>query len=196
MQGIIEPLKSRFHTIIDIEPDADQYVNYLIQNDADPRVCAFLRTHPQEVHQMPKELKHFDPWPNYRTWEGVNRWLATGKDGEYNLAALQGTIGKATAGQFHTFLKLTEKCPDVNKIVKDPDKVPVPDDMGLKHAVTIALLKKANVKNLKNCLSYVARMDRRFEVAFMKDLVEVNKNVTQTDLFVDWVTKNKDIFNA
>jgi hypothetical protein len=191
--GLLEPLKTRFDTIYEIEPSAEDLIAHFIATKKSVKVCAFLRTHPQECHRMPKgtALRSMEPWPNYRTWTSVDKWLSCG---ESEIDTLAGCVGKATAAQFQAFLELTEKCPDPKEILANPQAVDIPEELGIRHAASIALTHHVTITNWGNALTWLERMDRRFLVSFVVDLVEAQPKFANTSEFRSFAIKNQDIF--
>jgi hypothetical protein len=43
VSGILEPVKSRFTTIIEMEPDVDDWTNWATSNNIRPEIIAFIR---------------------------------------------------------------------------------------------------------------------------------------------------------
>src|SRR5262245_56109774 len=61
VQGLIEPLKQRFHTIVNVETSVDDVLTYGIANGWHPGTLAFLRNCPEALHDWkPSKDMHHD----------------------------------------------------------------------------------------------------------------------------------------
>lgn len=113
--GLLEPVKSRFATIVNLEPHLDSWVEWAIDNNVDPSIIGFLRFKPDMIHQFkPSTAMENQPCP--RTWYFVHRLLSVGiTDRE----ALAGAVGEGAATTFLAFRKVAGSLPSIDVVLED-----------------------------------------------------------------------------
>lgn len=156
VQGLIEPLKTRWHTIVTIETHVDDVVGYGLANDWPAWLCAYLRNSPAALHDWkPSKSMHVDgACP--RGWEYVALW---DNDGIDDLEVWSGCVGKGRASEASAFKRLQADLPDLNECLARPDSAPVPENPSAKYLVSMALASKMNGKTFEAAIRYLARLD-------------------------------------
>jgi hypothetical protein len=192
VSGMIEPVKSRFDSIVHLEVSLDDWCDWALRNDQPAELIAFLRNRPELLHAFTptKELVN-SPCP--RTWASIGRRLARGVN-DFDLYA--GAVGKGPAREFTAFLELITEAPSVDAILADPDGQPVPEKPALRYLVATALGQRAEKQNIERAFRYLQRMQQQFRVLAMRDAIRRDKMLANTKTFVAWVSsaEGKQIF--
>lgn len=189
--GLLEPIKSRFHTILKMEVGLDDWCEWALDHDMPAELIAFIRFRQELLHKFTatRELTN-SPCP--RNWHSVGKWLNTGLK---NLEVFQGCVGEGAAAEFYAFLDLCAKLPAIDAILMDPDGEKVPDQPSAMFAVVCALAKKATAGNFDRVVRYIKRMPKEFEVCCVRDAVRLTKAITTCKPFIEWGIKNKGILS-
>lgn len=185
VSGLIEPVKSRWDSIIKLDPSADDWIEWAYLNQIPAEIIAFIKINPKSLHDFTPTME-IKNQPSPRTWASLGRRLARGVR---NIEIIEGTIGKGTAAEFMAFLKMTEKCPSVHDIIKKPDTENIPDEPSLRYLVCSNLAKIADSKNIKNIMKYLYRMDQPMRFFTMKSMTLTNEKIIQTSEFIEWIAK-------
>lgn len=186
--GLIEPVKSRWDTIVELEPSIDDWTTWALDSGLVPELVAFIRFRPALLSAF-KPTKELTNSPCPRTWASVGKWLA---DGVKDLEVLSGCVGEGAAAELIAFLQLAAELPSLDAILLDPDGTMVPTKPAQLYAVTAGLARKANKGNADRVFRYLARLPKEFEVYGVRDAVRSDKTVTQCRAFVEWSVKNAD----
>jgi hypothetical protein len=184
--GIIEPVKSRWDSIINVENDIDGWTNWAIAHDMPAMLIAFLRTRPELLHQF-EPTRELVNGPCPRTWEAFGRWI---NDDLRAFDVLAGAVGKGPATEYLAFEKLASTV-SLDAILLDPDNEAVPEDPSLRYAVVTGLARKASRANMERIMRYLTRLPQAFRVLGIKDARRWNQQITQTTAFTTWAASDE-----
>lgn len=182
--GILEPVKSRWDTIIHVETHIDDWCQWAVKNNMPIVLVAFLRTRPELLDKF-EPTRELVNTPCPRTWAKLGQWV---NDGISDYEVLAGCVGKGPATEFLAFVKLATKAPSLDAIILNPDTAPLPDadEPSLKYLVATGLSRKATKGNFERITKYLYRMEQPFRVMCMKDTVARDSDLTKTPAFVSW----------
>lgn len=169
VQGLIEPLKTRWHTIVPIEPSLDDLVRYGLAKGWPADLLAYLRNSPDAMHDWKpcKDMKIDGACP--RGWEYVAEWINLGVDDPEVIA---GCVGKGRAAEYLAFRGLINELPDVDAVLVDPEGSPVPDNPSAQWLVTMALAGKLNGGTFGQAVKYLGRLKQMFRAFGIRDAVK------------------------
>lgn len=189
--GILEPVKSRFITIVELTPHLDDWCNWANDHDTDPMIVAFMRFQPDKLcnFQASADLTN-SPVP--RTWNHANKLLKMNLPNNVQNAALAGAVGEGAAVEFLAFLKICQQLPSIDQILKDPKSVKVPTEPAILYALAGALANRATDKNFPQVAEYINIMcddgKGEFGVLTLRDAMRRHPEVTQTAAFIKLAT--------
>ena len=194
VQGILEPLKDRFATVVELISSLDDWVEWAIQNDVRTEVIAYVR-------MCPGVLDDFEPSADLkrsatpRGLEGVSNLLKANLPQRLQYKSFAGAIGEPRAAEFVGFLRIYEQLPDLNQILDGKQDVDLPKDASARYAICQALAARATNKNFENIITYVDRMQPEFSVLTVRDAISYkgHEKLAQSEAFIKWVTNHKDI---
>ncbi len=191
VSGLLEPVKSRWHTIVHLDVSVDDWCEWAIKNDLPSELIAFIRFRPALLNDF-KPTRELKNSPSPRTVTEVGRWLQCGVK-DYDV--IMGCAGEGFATEFISFLKLYLDLPSLDSILLDPLNAPVPHNPAGCYAMISGLARKATPQNFERVTRYIARLEKEFEVCCVRDVVQINKDVCATPAFVSWATKNAGVLS-
>ncbi len=187
VSGLLEPVKSRFITIVSVDPDLDDWCAWAIRTNQPPELIAFLRFRPELLHQFTPTLDLVNS-PNPRTWESAGKILRLNLPRNIELAALVGTVGEAAAGQVTAFLRTWRELPSLDGILADPSRADIPTEPSALYAVAVGLAFRANANNFGRIGTYADRLlksDRgEFAALMVRDSTRRDKKIFQTPAYI------------
>lgn len=192
VSGILEPVKSRFKAIINVEIDNEDWYSWAIANDQPPENIAFNRFRPEFLSAW-KPTPEIKNGPCPRTIANVGCILKAGypEEAEYELIA--GAAGEAYATEMMAFLKVFRSLPDMDLLIKDPLNAPVPTDPAAMIATCSALARKCNKKSAPAIIAYAMRLRPEYSVMLLLDAIKVDP-VVQTSVGYDqWIKKYSNV---
>lgn len=164
VQGLIEPLKTRWHSIVHLQTDLDDVVAYGLAKNWPSDLLAFLRNAPDALHDWKPSKSMSVDGATPRGWEYAAEWVNMGVDDPEVLA---GCVGRGRATQYVAFRELIGELPDIDSVLMDPGGAPVPENPSAKFLVSMAVAARINASNFGACVKYLNRlpaMNRAFSI--------------------------------
>ncbi len=191
VSGILEPVKSRFTTIVELEPNLDEWCQWAINNSIAPEMVAFLRFRSDLLCKFTASADLVN-CPVPRTWTNASRVLDLNLPNAIQAAAVAGAVGEGAATEFLAFLKLYRELPNVDQILIDPNSVEIPTAPNVLYALAGALAHKTTDTNFSRVAQFVERMvaaDKgEFAVLTVRDAINRHPTIVHTQAFVKLAT--------
>ena len=164
VQGLLEPVKSRFASIVSLETDLDDWCEWACEEDPKtgesrmpPELIAFLRFRQDYLHQFnPTQDLTNSPCP--RTWANAGSLIRLNLPNEVEYHAYAGAVGEPAAAELTGFLRIYRQMPSLEAILADPDKAAIPSDPAVLYAISVGLAAKSNPNNFGRVTKYAQRL--------------------------------------
>jgi hypothetical protein len=200
VSGVLEPVKSRFVTIIELETDLDDWCEWAAKNGMPSELQAFIRYRPNFLDAWeatadmtnsptPRTIAHVGHVMNLETLPDAARWQV-----------IKGSAGEGLANELVGFLEVYETLPDLDLALQNPDAVEIPslEGKGLAtlYAFTIGIADRvAKDKSLaNNFITLLDRMTPEFGVMGAKTATQMNEGLVHTKAFGGFLLNNQDLF--
>ncbi len=190
--GILEPVKSRFATIVELQTDVEQWCSWAINNGMPVELVAFIRFRPTLLMDTEKPTNDIVNRPCPRTVAFVGKLLNVGIR---SLEALAGAAGQGFATEFIGFLTMWEMLPSIDGILLDPASADVPSEPAALYAIATALAKMATKQNARKIITYADRMPREFSVLTIRDMLKHCPTAANNQAFIKWAAANEDLLS-
>jgi len=201
VSGILEPVKSRFATIVELEVNVEDWCDWYLDTNGSPEVLAFIRNiRPSLLHDFhPTADLSNSPCP--RGWASVGSFINAGLSKDIELAAVSGCVGKGAASEFIGYLRVWREFPPLDAIIADPmaesykrdgvriAAIPPPNNPSARYALVAGLATKATVQTLPNILKYTERLLKEaeageFAALLLRDMHRRDQTLVATN---DWL---------
>ena len=192
VMGILEPVKSRFAAIVELEVEVEDWVQWAYANKMPSELIAFIRFRPNLLHDFKPTADIVNtPCPRTVAYVGnmMNSGIPTGLDYEM----ISGAAGEGFAAEFIGFQNVYKDLPDIPQLLLHPDQAAVATEPSMLFAVCGALVNKADRKNFKSILRYGDRMPAEFQVLLVKDCLQRDKSLSNTKEFSAWAVDHADL---
>lgn len=192
VHSILEPVKSRWSTIVSLEPDLDDWCSWALgPGDMPAELIGFIRFRPELLSKF-EPTRELTNSPSPRTVAECGRWL---KDWGPNLPnyaheVLAGAAGAGFAAELLGFLKIYQQLPNIDQILMDPSRAPVPTEPAALYAVVAALTRRFTKTSAHSCFTYAARLPKEHEMLLVKDAQRVNPDLRTAREFTQWAIKH------
>ena len=180
--------------LITLRPDLDDWTNWAINNEIDPRVIAFLRFRPGLLSDF--DAPTWDSASGFaspRSWEFASRVMASEPPATIRLALLNGLLGQGAATEFSAFLNVFSKVPSIDAILADPERAAVPRKPDEVYAVAAGLAVRLSKDNIDRGILYMERLSKDFQVFIMRLAGRRDSAIIQSASGLKWFAANKDI---
>lgn len=187
--SILEPVKSRWHTIVELHADQIEWVRWAQKADIREEIIAFVMFRGMEVLSNFKATRDLTNSPSPRTVAAAAKLYGAGL---YTMPILAGACGEGWASEFLGFIKVYKTLPDPEECIKNPKTAPVPsaEDAATLFALTVALSLRATKPNLGNITEYLKRLPKEYEVFSIKDALTRATDLQNTAAFTNWAVNN------
>jgi hypothetical protein len=187
--GILEPVKSRFHTIVELESSLDSWCGWALKRvpGIPFELIAYLRTNPKALNEF-APTKELTNTPCERNWEHFADWLNDGLSLKKDFEVFAGCVGKGRATEYSAFEDLAKNAPSIDAILMNPDTEPVPDDShpAIRYLVATGLAARAKKQNMGKVMRYLNRMPQPFRVLCIRDAHARDRDIAKTAEVVAW----------
>jgi len=194
VSGILEPVKSRFVSIVELEPDIEDWAEWAASNSLPAELIAFVRFRPNLLHDFAPSVDITNS-PCPRTVHNVGRLMAMALPESLEFEAYSGAAGEGFAAELMGFLKIYRQLPDPNLILMDPDGASVPHDVATLYAVCGALARLAKPDNMDAVITYANRLPDEFSVLLITDAEKQNPAIVNTRAYAMWASSHHAAIN-
>ena len=219
VSGILETVKSRM-TIIQFETSYDDWRAWAICNKVPPLLIAFHKFLPNLLFPTFKPTLDMTNSPCPRTVTQIGTWINNGaidvnrisdisiaaqkksstkainealKGSEFEIIA--GCCGEGYAIEFLSYARVHRDLPDINKILKYPNKASVPPDNrpDILFALISTLVSRTTEENIDNIYHYMNRLPTEFATLYTSDIARISDEFCASDGFAKYVAENGDM---
>ena len=183
------PLRNRF-VHLEFEVDMQEWSEWAIQAGVRPEVIAFLRFRSELLNAFDRDANAF---PSPRSWEFVSRILDSAPDPGVEHELFAGAVGSGAATEFSAFLRMFRELPNIDAILVNPHKEPVPENAAAQYAVASALAHRASDTNLDRICVYLDRMPTEFSVLCVRDASLREPAIRHTAAYTKWAIQNHHV---
>ncbi len=157
---VLSHLRDR-ETVLNLEPNLDDWCTYALQNGVRSEVVAFVRYRPNALHD-------FDPARDINSSprslvKGVSEVLGLVPE-EAELECIAGAIGEGNAAEFLGFMRIYRDLDTPAEIFAKPDTARVPKDPATLYALAGALAYAVTKDTAKAYCTFITRMPPEFNV--------------------------------
>lgn len=191
VSGVLEPVKSRFASIVELEPVLDDWCSWALNNDLPAELVAFIRLRPELLCNF-EASSDLTQSPVPRTWAHAAKLLELNLPKDVRFQALAGAVGAGAASEFTAFLDLHRKLPSIDAILLDPENAVIPEEPDLRYAVVTGLGTKASPETFGRIAIYAQRLYEHghgeFAAMLLKDSRRRDESILNTPEFVKLIS--------
>lgn len=167
------------------------------QENFDRRVISFLNYKPQLLFGYVPGTDEV-AFPTPRSWSAVGK-LTNNRDAMKIMPLIEANIGTSSALEFLTFLKVYDKLPSVEDIIKGKD-VEAPTEPDVIYAISGSLVghmsEVDDIDAIENMTKYILKMQIEFQAATFTEISNSTKlfmKLYKAPSFKEWVDKNEKL---
>ncbi len=189
------------------KPDADEWIEWGVDNGIEPEVMAWVKEYPhclssyaddpegsvdnpyifnprkqQAAFVTPRSLAHASHIVKQRPMlsDGVM------------ISALSGTIGESAARDMQAFLSVADALPPFKAIIEKPDTTQVPDSPIACVILSLGAVTRMTSDNVDAWMTYLARLPREVQFMFAQNAMRSRSAsvVVKSKAFTNWAREN------
>ena len=193
------------------KPDADEWVDWAINNEIDPTIIAWVKQCPHALASYTDASQKDNPYifnpvkagqAAVVTPRSLEKASHISKQREslgdsLTLSLLAGTVGESAARDMQAFFTVADTLPSWSAIIDSPTTAILPNDTIAKCMLVFSAISRVEKDTLSQWMAYVQRMDEEWQALFatsvMKSSTKQQFCVTNKQ-FVDWAVSHQWIF--
>jgi hypothetical protein len=157
VSGILEPVKSRFATLVELAADLNDWCAWAVGADIAPEVVAFLRFRPELLSDF-KPTADLTNSPSPRTWHQVSKLLSLGLPPDLQVPAIQGAVGEGAGTEFVAFLRIWADMVNPDLVLTAPDTAAIPTEPSALYAISTAVAMRVQKDSMTRYCRYLERL--------------------------------------
>lgn len=187
VSGVLEPVKSRFKTIVELRVDLNEWVKWAIVSGIEPQIIAYLRLRPEHLSDF-KPTSDLVNSPSPRTWHGLSDLIKLGLPKTMKLPVYAGAIGEPTAVEFASFENVWQSMVSPDVVLSNPKAAPIPSEPSALYALATALAMRVQKESMPRYVTYIDRLigdgKAEFAAVSMQTAVTRDKELANTGAYI------------
>jgi hypothetical protein len=189
VNGVLEPVKSRFDTIVELEPNAEDWIKWAHKKKMPLELISYIQWRPHMIGDF-EPTRDLTNSSVARTVANVGKHMLDKVPKEVQFETFKGAAGKKMALEFTGFLKMWKELPSFKEIIASPSSAKLPPEVSGKFAVMGMIVDNITADNMGKCLEYLGRLGNEVTTAAMQ-LVSVKKpEALANEAYVNWCVKH------
>jgi hypothetical protein len=192
VSGILEPVKSRFASIVELKADLDELCIWAMTNQKaskliSPVMVAYWRNNPDSICAF-KPTADMTNSPTPRTWFNAARIESLKLPSSIEHEAMAGSVGEAEAGNYLAYRAIAASLVSIDTILVDPANAPLPTKPSEAFIVSMALAYRANAQIISRIGVYCTRLAQanmgEFAALTVRDSIRRTPSLANTSEYV------------
>ena len=191
------------------KPDADEWMEWALNNDVAPEVIAWVREFPHALESYTNAGQEENPYiynprkmqtafVSPRSLERVSNIIKKRKeiDSDSLICAMSGAIGEAASRDMQAYIDYSDQLPEWETIISSPKTAPVPETAGASAIIVFGAITRMTKDAIDNFMVYLERFEAEWQACFA---INIAKNPQKQAIafsstkFTEWVAKNEDL---
>lgn len=183
------------------KPDADQWLNWAMDNDVSPEICAWVKNYPHALASYVDENQADNPYiynPRKSQSSFVTpRSLAKASHFIQNRSALgdgvvstclAGCVGQSAALDMMAYIHVADKLTAWEVVIEKPEAAPVSTDQIANMIMAYGAVTRVTKETIDPFMKYLDRLPSEIQIMFLSALIKSSK--------AGWAVLNKSVTTA
>lgn len=184
------PMRNRLITI-QVEASPESWCQWAQQHGVHPHVVGFIRWRPELL--VAKEVPEDGAFPSPRTWEMVSGLLDLPFSADQESELVAGIVGRGACLEFMAYLKQARALPQLEELLRNPDKAPIPKGKDTLYALTTAMAYYTRQHQV-SCMSFAKRLPAEFVQMYLNDIRD-HFDCRSDRHIREWVAAHRELFD-
>lgn len=188
VSGILEPVKSRFVSIVELEVDVNDWCKWAIVNGVAPAVIAYIRMRPGFLCDF-KPTSDLKNSPSPRTWNHLANLVSLDLPNRMRMTAYAGAVGESCAAEFTSFERTWQSMISPDAVLANPNAAQIPTEPSALYALATALAMRVTKDSMSRYVTYIDRLMSaglaEFAAVSMQTAVTRDQNLANTGAYIN-----------
>lgn len=195
--GILEPVKSRMISIVELVPDVEDWVKWGLEHNIRAEVIAFIRLRGNDLLSEFKPTTALVNSPSPRAQESISDIIEMEFPPHIEYEMIKGAAGEKYATEMRGFLTLFRNLPDPEEILRNPQDVDIPENPMVIFAYCGALASMAQPDRMEAIVEFAKRLPIEFQIKLLQyDCKNTNQANHEVAAYTDWAIANQGMMVA
>jgi hypothetical protein len=190
VSGILEPVKSRFASIVQLEIDVEDWLDWGRKNGMPLELLFFIQSNPKMLNAF-KATRDIENTPCPRTVAYVGKMMNAGLPNSIWFEMVSGAAGASFASGLKFFIDTFMQLPTIAQIESNPYGTPMPQHIESRFALASIMIDKMTPANIDKLIIYTEKMEKELQVSIIKTAIERNPQIGMNQAFIHWASKNQ-----
>lgn len=183
------------------KPDADEWLNWAMDNDVAPEICAWVKNYPHALAEYTDESQKDNPYiynprksqssfVTPRSLEKASHFIQ--KRDMLGDAVVQtclaGCIGQAAALDMMAYVHVADKLTPWEIVIEKPESAPVSEDQIANMILAYGAVTRVTKETVDAFMKYLDRLPSEIQIMFLSSLIKSSK--------AGWAVMNKSVTTA
>jgi hypothetical protein len=157
VSGILEPVKSRFVSIVELATDIDSWCRWAFAHNVPPMLIAFLR-YRSELLSAFNPTADLTNSPLPRTWAHLAKIEALQLPADIEAIAMAGAVGEGASIEYLAFRAMANNLINLDAMLHDPKGCKLPTKPDQLYATAVGLAGRANAQTFSRIGTIAERL--------------------------------------
>ena len=197
-------LRNRF-IHIEMEAHLDDWCVWALNHGVHVDVLGFVRWRPTLLNEFDvgkdstrnreasQKLKDANAFASPRSWHFLSKLINIGIPADVEYETYGSVVGEGAAAEFIAYKKYASQMPNLDALLIDPKKAPIPEEPATLYATVTGLAARATKDNFERIVTYTDRLEPEFGIMCVKDAITRNDKICETKAFHAWATRNSSV---
>jgi len=191
------------------KPDADEWMEWAMNNDIAPEVIAWVRQYPHALASYTDSANADNPYifnprkamkgfVSPRSLEVVSNIIKTRAKYSTNalIAAMTGAVGESASRDMQAYIEFSDQLPTWESVTTNPRTASVPTSAGACAIIVFGAINKVTKDTFSPFMEYLERFEAEWQACFA---INIAKTPAKQSIafgnkkFAEWVQKNEDL---
>ena len=183
------------------KPDADEWLNWAMDNDVSPEICAWVKNYPHALASYTDENQQdngyiYNPrkaqssFVTPRSLEKASHFVK--KRDVLGDAVVQtciaGCVGQAAALDMMAYIHVADKLTAWEVVIEKPEAAPVSEDQIANMIMAYGAVTRVTKETIDAFMKYLSRLPSEIQIMFLSSLIKSSK--------AGWAVMNKSVTTA
>lgn len=201
--------RNRIIPIVVSKPDADQWIEWAINNDIAPEVIAWVKQFPHALASYTDPSQADNPYiynpkkmqtafVSPRSLERVSNIVKIRSqiDTDTLICGMSGAVGESASRDMQAYIDYADQLPVWESVIKDPKTAKVPETAGACAIIVFGAIAKIDKTTITPFMTYLERFEPEWQACFAINVAKSPQKQSvafSSAKFADWVQKNEDL---
>ena len=183
------------------KPDSDQWLNWAMDNDVSPEICAWVKNYPHALASYTDENQADNPYiynprksqasfVTPRSLEKASHFVKNRSVlGDTVVSTcLAGCVGQSAALDMMAYIHVADKLTAWEVVIEKPDAAPVSTDQIANMIMAYGAVTRVTKETIDAFMKYLDRLPSEIQIMFLSSLIKSSK--------AGWAVLNKSVTTA